>query len=315
MATDETPSGSTVLITGGAGFIGSHLAAYYQGKARVRILDNLRTGRIENLAGLNIDFIRGSILDRALVRQAMQGVDYVFHLAAQVSVPESVRDPHTCMELNINGLLNVLEAAATAGVKKLCFASSAAVYGNNPTVPKHEDMEPEPCSPYAASKLDGEYFCQHFSESGRLQTVALRFFNVFGPRQDPAGPYGAAIPIFFREALAGRPITIHGDGGQTRDFIYVRDIVDALAFVASSPSLTGVYNAGYGQQTTIFDVASRIIKLTKSQSPIMLTAERPGDVRHSRAKVDRLFAAGWRPSGSLESGLVAMHAALLSTSQ
>jgi UDP-glucose 4-epimerase len=208
-----------ILITGGAGFIGSHLATLYQGRATIRVLDNLRTGHRHNLAGLAVEFIEGSILDPATVQRAMLGVDYVFHLAAFVSVPESVRDPATCTAINITGLQNVLAAAAQASVKKLCFASSAAVYGDNPSVPKFETMTPEPRSPYAETKLAGEVLCAEATARGTLATVALRFFNVFGPRQDPAGPYGAAVPIFFREALAGRPITIHGDGSQTRDFI------------------------------------------------------------------------------------------------
>jgi len=295
-----------VLITGGAGFIGSHLAARLQGRAQVRILDNLRTGRRENLAGLDVDFIEGSILDRPRLAAALAGVDRVFHLAALVSVPESVRDPRACAELNVTGLLNVLEAAAAAGVRKLCFASSAAVYGDNPVVPKREDMAPEPRSPYAVTKFDGECYCRQFTEAGRLETVALRFFNVFGPRQDPAGPYGAAVPIFFREALAGRPLRIHGDGGQTRDFIAVTDIAGALDFTAGRPGLTGVFNAGYGGQITILELARKIIALTGSASTIEFTPPREGDVRHSRADASRLRAAGWTPEGSLETGLAAM---------
>ncbi|MDI1343608.1 MAG: NAD-dependent epimerase/dehydratase family protein [Pseudolabrys sp.] len=303
-----------ILITGGAGFIGSHLATFYQGRATVRVLDNLRSGHRQNLAGLDVEFIEGSILDRPLVSSAMLGVDYVFHLAALVSVPESVREPHACVEHNVTGLLNVLGAATAAGVKKLCFASSAAVYGSNPVVPKREDMLPEPCSPYAVTKLDGEFYCRQISDAGQLETVALRFFNVFGPRQDPAGPYGAAVPIFFREALAGRPIIIYGDGAQTRDFIAVRDIVGALDFVARRPGLTGVFNAGYGDQITILALARRIIALTGSASAIQFAPERAGDVRHSRASVDRLCAAGWQPSGTLENGLTDMLASLRAAS-
>src|SRR5690606_39097282 len=157
-----------ILITGGSGFIGSHLAEHFHRTARVRVLDNLRTGYRRNLEGLDVDFIEGSITDRAVVERAVEGVDYVFHLAALVSVPESVERPHECVDLNVNGLLNVLEASAKAGVKKLCFSSSAAIYGNNPAVPKHEGMLPEPRSPYAVTKLDGEYYCQHYTESGRL---------------------------------------------------------------------------------------------------------------------------------------------------
>ena len=295
----------TILITGGSGFIGSHLAEHFQGKAHVRVLDNLRTGHRRNLAGLDVEFIEGSITDRAVVARAVQGVDYVFHLAALVSVPESVERPHECVELNVSGLLNVLEASARAGVKKLCFSSSAAIYGNNPSVPKTEDMRPEPRSPYAVTKLDGEYYCQQYTEAGRLETAALRYFNVFGPRQDPAGAYAAAVPIFIQRALAGQPLLIHGDGGQTRDFVYVKDIVGANVFAATTPGLTGVFNAGYGGQITIRELAERIISLAGSSSEIHHAGERAGDVRHSRASVDKLKAAGFKPTGSLEAGLAA----------
>jgi len=295
-----------VLITGGAGFIGSHLAEHFQGRASVRIIDNLRSGFRKNLDGLDAEFIEGSILDRPLVQAAVKEVDYVFHLAAMVSVPESVSRPQECVDINVTGLLNVLEESARAGVRKLCFCSSAAVYGNNPTVPKREEMLPEPRSPYAVTKLDGEYYCNQFSETGRLETTALRFFNVFGPRQDPNGAYAAAVAIFFQRALAGKPITIHGDGGQTRDFISVKDIVAALDFVANKSGLTGVYNVGYGEQLTVLELAQRILALTGSKSPILFEAERAGDVRHSRASVDRLRAAGFRPKGNLQSGLEAM---------
>lgn len=301
-----------VLITGGAGFIGSHLAAALQGRATVRVLDNLRSGHRRNLAGLPVEWMEGSILDRAAVARAVAGVDYVFHLAALVSVPESVARPHDCVEINVTGLLHVLEASAAAGVRKLCFSSSAAVYGNNPVVPKREDMVPEPRSPYAVTKLDGEYYCHQYTESGRLETAALRFFNVFGPRQDPAGAYAAAIPLFMERALAGRPLLIFGDGGQTRDFVYVEDVVGALLFAATTPGLTGVYNVGYGGQITVLEVAQRILALAGSASPIQYLAERPGDVRHSRADVAKLQQAGFRPRGTLEQGLAATLASLRS---
>lgn len=294
-----------VLITGGSGFIGSHLAEYFQRKAHVRVLDNLRTGHRRNLAGLDVEFLEGSICNREIVRSAVEDVDYVFHLAAMVSVPESVERPHECVELNVTGLLNVLEASAAAGVRKLCFSSSAAIYGNNPVVPKREDMLPEPRSPYAVTKLDGEYYCQLCNESGRLATTALRFFNVFGPRQDPNGAYAAAVPIFIQRALAGETLTIYGAGEQTRDFIYVKDIVAANVFAAMTPGITGVFNAGYGRQITVRELAQRIIALAGSRSEIRYAPERPGDVRHSRANVDKLIAAGFRPSGSLEAGLAA----------
>jgi UDP-glucose 4-epimerase len=292
-----------VLITGGAGFIGSNLAEHFQGRANVRILDDLRTGHLHNLAGLKAEFIRGSIIDLPTVHAAVQDIDYVFHLAAFVSVPESVRNPRACVETNVIGLLNLLEAGAQAGVKKLCFSSSAAVYGDNPSVPKREEMCPEPRSAYAMTKLDGEFYCRQFTEEGRLETVALRFFNVFGPRQHPGGSYAAAVPIFFRQALAGEPLTIYGDGGQTRDFIFVKDIVAALEFVATTSGLTGVFNAGYGKEITILELAKQILALTGSNSKIQFEPVRPGDIRHSRSCVQRLADAGFSLSGTLEEGL------------
>jgi UDP-glucose 4-epimerase len=291
------------LITGGAGFIGSHIAARLRGIAEVRVLDNLRTGYRRNLDGLPVEFVEGSILDRAAVRAAMEGVDWVFHLAAMVSVPESVQRPAECRDLNVTGLLNVLEAASAAGARKLCFSSSAAIYGDNPVVPKTEAMTPEPKSPYAETKLEGERLCAWFTHTRRLETVCFRFFNVFGPRQDPKSAYAAAVPIFIQQALANEPITIFGDGGQTRDFVYVQDVAAANVHAATTAGLTGVFNVGYGGQMTILELARQIIAATGSHSPIVHAPVRAGDVRHSRADVSALTAAGFRPVSSLERGL------------
>lgn len=293
-----------ILVTGGSGFIGSHIVEHYQGKAEeIRVLDNLRTGYRKNLDGLDCTFIEGSITDRELVRKAVQGVDYIFHLAALVSVPESMAKPGECVDINVHGLLNVLEEAAAAGVKKLVFASSAAIYGDNPTVPKLETMVPEPKSPYAITKLDGEYYLNLFRSEGRLETAAIRFFNVFGPRQDPKGAYAAAVPIFIEKAVKGEDITVFGDGEQTRDFIYVKDIVGALTFAAEAPGVTGVFNAGYGGQITINELARQIIGNAGTPSRVLHAPERPGDVKHSRASADKLLAAGWKPRHTLEDGL------------
>jgi UDP-glucose 4-epimerase len=291
-----------VLITGGAGFIGSHIAEHYQGKAEVRILDNLRTGYLANLEGLDVDFITGDILDKDTLAKAMEGVDYVFHLAAMISVPESMEKPVECVRMNAEGTLNVLEAAAAAGAKKLCFSTSAAIYGDNPTVPKREDMFPEPKSPYAVTKLDGEYYCAMFAREGKLPTVALRYFNVFGPRQDPNSAYAAAVPIFIAKALEGEPLTIFGDGGQTRDFVYVKDIVAANAFMAENNE-TGVFNVAYGGRTTIGDLAKSIIEITGSSSKIEHGPERPGDVRPSTASIEKLLATGFKPTSDFVAGL------------
>lgn len=293
-----------ILVTGGAGFIGSHIVELYQGKAdEIRVLDNLRTGYRHNLDGLRHTFIEGSVTDRELVKMAVQGVDFIFHLAALVSVPESVSKPRECIDINVHGLLNVLEEASSAGVKKLVFASSAAVYGDNPTVPKVESMVPEPKSPYAITKLDGEHYLGMFHREGMLETAALRFFNVFGPRQDPKGAYAAAVPIFIEKALRGEDITIFGDGDQTRDFIHVRDIAGALSFAAEKRGMSGVFNAGYGGQITINELAERIIAAAGSFSKVLHAPERAGDVKHSRASAAKLLAEGWKPSHDLGEGL------------
>lgn len=295
----------TILITGGAGFIGSHLVEYFQNRAGVRVLDNFRTGFRHNLDGMQVDLIEGDILDRNILRAAMQGVDYVFHLAAMVSVPESVEDPLECERLNGMGTLQVLEEAAAAKVKKLFFASSAAVYGDNPTVPKLESMLPEPRSPYAITKQLGEYYCRFYHDEGRVPTVALRFFNVFGPRQDPRGPYAAAVPIFIEKALRREPITIFGNGEQTRDFIYVKDIVAAIVHVTLTPGLAGVFNAGCGGMMTVNALARKVVALADSTSSIQHLPERPGDVHHSRASIDKLLATGFRHTSTMPEGLLA----------
>ncbi len=294
-----------VLVTGGSGFIGSHIVEHFQGRADVRVLDNLRSGFTRNLAGLRHEFIQASICDREGVRTAMQGVDFVFHLAAMISVPESMQKPVECNAINTTGTLIVLEEAARAKVKKLVFSSSAAIYGNNPVTPKIETMVPEPKSPYAITKLDGEYYCKMFADEGRLQTACLRYFNVFGPRQDPKSQYAAAVPIFIERALKNEPITIHGDGEQTRDFVYVKDIAAANAFFATQSSAAGVFNVGYGRRLAINDLAAMICRMAGSHSKIQHTPERAGDVKHSLAAVDKLRAAGYQPAGNFEEALAA----------
>lgn len=284
------------LVTGGAGFIGSHIVATLQGRAEVRVLDNLRSGYEANLAGLNGEFIQGSILDRERVRRAMEGIDYVFHLAAMISVPESMSVPIECNEINTTGTLIVLEEAARAGVRKLVFSSSAAIYGSNPTTPKVESMIPEPRSPYAITKLDGEHYCRMFSEEGRLETACLRYFNVFGPRQDPKSAYAAAVPIFIYRALRNEPIAIYGDGEQTRDFVSVRDVAAANCYMAEKEGATGVFNVACGRRITINELAKTICALTGSRSEITYAPERPGDVKHSMGSIERLREAGFSPS-------------------
>ncbi|MBI9021461.1 MAG: NAD-dependent epimerase/dehydratase family protein [Verrucomicrobia bacterium] len=294
-----------VLVTGGAGFIGSHIVEHFQGKAEVRVLDNLRSGYLKNIAGLEHEFMEGSITDRAAVRAAVEGVDYIFHMAAMISVPESMGKPVECVEINTIGTLVVLEEAAKAGVKKMCFSSSAANYGDNPVVPKLETMLPEPKSPYAITKLDGEYYCKMFSREGKLDTGVMRYFNVFGPRQDPKSAYAAAVPIFIDKAVKNETITIFGDGEQTRDFIYVKDIVAANVFLAVNKTAPGFFNVAYGGRLTVNDLAKKIIELTGSSSKIEYAPERAGDVKHSMASIEKLKAAGFVPTSSFDTGLQA----------
>lgn len=291
-----------ILVTGGAGFIGSHVVERFQRDHEVVVLDDLRTGHLRNLEGLRHRLVRASILDEAALADAARGVDVVFHLAALVSVPESVEQPSLCEALNVTGTARVLAAAKREGASKVVLASSAAVYGDNPAVPKLEKMTPEPKSPYAATKLEGERLLAEAADA-RLSTTSLRFFNVFGPRQDPASAYAAAVPIFILKALRGEDLTVFGDGGQTRDFIFVKDIVGALAHVAARPDVTGSYNVGYGTSVSISELARDILRLTGSASRVTHLPVRPGDVRHSLASADRLRATGWRPEHSLSEGL------------
>ncbi|MFA6816760.1 MAG: NAD-dependent epimerase/dehydratase family protein [Lentisphaeria bacterium] len=294
-----------ILVTGGAGFIGSHIVELFQNKADIRVLDNLRSGYEKNLNGFEVEFIKGSVLDQDVLKRAMDGVDYIFHLAAMISVPESMFKPVECVEINTIGMLNVLEAGYQAGAKKLCLSTSAAIYGDNPVVPKLETMFPEPKSPYAETKLSGEYYCGIYTNEGKLDTACLRYFNVFGPRQDPKSQYAAAIPIFLAKALKNEDITIFGDGEQTRDFIYVKDIAAANAYFATKSKATGVHNVAYGKKITINALAEKIIKLTHSNSKIVHLEDRPGDVKHSMACIDKLKNAGFVPTSNFDDGLAA----------
>jgi len=233
----------------------------------------------------------------------MKGVDFVFHLAALVSVQESIQKPNECAEINAGGTAIVVQEAARARVKKLIFSSSAAIYGDKPAIPTIESMPAEPKSPYAASKYEGERHCRAFTDEGRLATVCLRYFNVVGPYQDPRSEYAAAIPAFIEKATRNEPIPIFGDGQQTRDFIYVKDVVAANAFFALKSQATGVFNVACGRQITITDLALTIRNLTKSSSTIEYHPERPGDVKHSVAGVDKIHRTGFRPVCDLAGAL------------
>ena len=292
-----------ILITGGAGFIGSHLVRHFARQAEVTVLDDLRSGHARNLESVPCRFLQGSILDQTALSAAVAGAEEVYHLAAMVSVPESVTQPAACAELNTEGTRRVLAAALAAGARKVVLASSAAIYGDNPTVPKRETMTPEPKSPYAETKLAGERLLEDYRATHGLGTTSLRFFNVFGPRQDPRSAYAAAVPIFIAKALRDEAIGIHGDGGQTRDFVHVSDIVGALAYAGASAEMSGTYNVGYGRSQSILELAQEIVRLTGSRSRIEHLPPRAGDVRHSLASTERLLAAGWKPHSSVSAGL------------
>src|SRR6266446_780546 len=292
-----------MLVTGGAGFIGRHLVEHFQGGAEIRVIDNFRSGSKKNLNGLKCELIVGSILDRNLVRQALEGIDYVFHLAAMVSVPESIENPIECMEINSVGTLVLLEEAIRAETKKFIFSSSSAIYGDNPVSAKTEDTPPHPKSPYASSKLEAECHCNRFADEGHIQTVCLRYFNVFGPYQGPESQYAAAVPSFVRCATENRPLIIFGDGLQTRDFIYVKDVAAANAFFATESPSTGVFNIACGRSITINQLAKTICQLTNSSSQIRHDVQRAGDVRHSEAAVNKSRKAGFSPACDFEAGL------------
>lgn len=283
-----------VLVTGGAGFIGSHIVEHFHNDHEVIVVDNLRTGYRENLESLRHTFHDVSITDKDLLIPLFEGVDLVFHMAAMVSVPASLQDPEECVRINTLGTLNVLEAARRSGAERVVFASSAAVYGDNPVVPKVETMIPEPKSPYAVTKLDGEYFMRIYAGQWGLKAASLRFFNVFGPRQDPGSQYAAAIPIFVHRALHGEDIVIYGDGSAVRDFVFVKDLVRACLLAAGQDS--GVWNVARGEYITILELARLIGELTGSSSKIVHADPRPGDIHTSYADISRISRLGFKPS-------------------
>jgi len=298
----EEQEGMNILITGGAGFIGSHIAEHLHRDHAVTVLDSLRSGSRRHVEPFKVNFVEGSVEDEKLTAKVMRGVDYVFHLAALVSVPESMEKPADTVAINTLGTLNVLKAAKRHRVRKVIFSSAAAVYGDDPEVPTRETSRPDPRSPYAVTKLDGEYYLDMFHREYGLETVSLRFFNVFGPRQNPRSLYAAAVPCFAAAALRNDDIVIFGDGGQTRDFIFVRDAVRA-AMLAAAPGVTGTFNVAGGEAITIGDLARAIIGMTGSQSKIIYKSGRPGDVRFSHADIARIRTLGFTPAFSRDEGL------------
>lgn len=292
------------VVTGGAGFIGSHIAEALAGEHEVVVIDDLSTGHRENIQDFDVEFVEGSVTDLPLLQEVFKGADGVFHQAAIASVPRSVDDPLATHTTNETGTLNVLLAARDAGVSKVVFASSSAVYGEEPTLPKREGMLPAPVSPYAISKLTGEHYEAVFSKLFGLKTVALRYFNVFGPRQDPSSQYSGVISIFTDRVRAGEPITIHGDGGQTRDFVYVADVVRAN-LLAMERDVTGVFNIACGRQTDLNTLARSVMEAAGREVPVEYGPVRQGDVRHSLAEITRAREVlGWAPEWTLVDGLV-----------
>jgi len=297
-----------IVVTGGAGFIGSRLAEELANRGYyVIILDDLSTGRVENIADALAkgkgEFIQGSITDVPLLQRLFQGVLYVFHLAAIPSVTRSIENPQASHEVNATGTLNVLSAARDNGVKKIIYASSSSVYGDTPTLPKREEMLPNPQSPYAVSKLTGEYYCRVFQEVYGLPSVCLRYFNIYGPGQDPESPYAAVIPKFIRRIYERNPPVIFGDGEQTRDFTFVKDATEANILAAESGA-TGIFNIGRSESVTINQLAQLTIRLIGKEGIEPVHKEpRPGDVRHSLADISKARTFGYNPKYSLEKGL------------
>ena len=305
-----TISGSTVLVTGGAGFIGSHLVArLLEEGASVRVLDDLSTGSRENLASFEdrIELLTDTITDPAVCASACADVDYVLHQAALPSVARSVADPLATHEVCATGTLNVLVAAERAGVRRVVYAGSSSAYGDTPTLPKHEAMPERPRSPYAVAKLAGEHYARAFPALFGLETVVLRYFNVFGPRQDPTSPYSAVIAVFIAAAREGRAPTIHGDGGQTRDFTYVDNVVEAnlRAMLAGPEGVSGeVFNVGCGDRISVKELWARIRDVLDVGVDAEHGPARPGDVRDSLADLTRIRERlGYEVVVPLEEGL------------
>jgi UDP-N-acetylglucosamine/UDP-N-acetyl-alpha-D-glucosaminouronate 4-epimerase len=301
------PADHAFLVTGGAGFIGSHIVRrLIAGGARVRVLDAFTSGRRENLAEVRdrIELLEGDISDMATIRRAVAGMEYVLHLAALVSVPESVDAPERNFDVNLAGTHNVLLAARDAAVRRLVFSSSCAVYGDH-AAPHHEELAPRAFSPYAAAKLSGEQLCRSFTHVYGLPTVCLRYFNVFGPLQNPRGGYAAAIPQFIMALLSGKPPQIYGDGRQSRDFVYVANVVDAnLLACGVDAAIGGVFNIGTGHETNLLELLAILGEHAGQMVEPTFAPERAGDIRRSYGDITRATTVlGYRPAVDLAMGL------------
>jgi UDP-glucose 4-epimerase len=300
---------STYLITGIAGFIGSNIArALLAQGASVRGVDNFVTGKRANLEDLSgIDFIEGTIEDTELCARVCQGVDFIFHEAALASVPRSVQNPVATNSANVTGTLNLLVAARHAGVRRVVYAASSSAYGDQPTLPKREDMAPNPISPYAVSKLTGEHYMRSFTRVYGLETVCIRYFNVFGPHQDPSSQYSGVLAKFSLAMLEGRTPVIFGDGTQSRDFTYIDNVVDAnlRAIAAPAEKVSGrVFNVATGQRITLNDAVASLRELTGYTGPVEYQAPRAGDIAHSLADISLASAAfGYQPTVNFHEGL------------
>jgi nucleoside-diphosphate-sugar epimerase len=297
------------LVTGGAGFIGSHLAARLVADGHdVRVLDNFATGRRSNMEaiGRDVELVEGDIQSYERAHNAVRGCDVVFHQAALPSVPRSIQDPLTSNATNVIGTLNVLLAARDEGVRRVVCASSSSVYGANPELPKREDMATLPISPYATAKLAGEGYCRSFGVGYGLETVALRYFNVFGARQDPTSQYAAVVPNFIAALLDNRPVTIFGDGEQSRDFTHVDNVVQANLLAIDAPDVSGkVFNVACGRKVSLNELVAELQELIGSDVETIYAPRRPGDVPHSLASLDRARAElGYEPEVDLREGLM-----------
>jgi len=299
----------TYLVTGGAGFIGSHIAEELVRRGeRVRVLDNFITGKRENIAPFRnfIELIEGDIRDLETCRRALRRVDYVLHQAALPSVSRSIEEPLLAHDINVNGTLNLLVAGVEAKVKKFVFASSSSVYGDDPELPKREEAEGRPLSPYAVHKLTDEKYCRIFHEIYRLETICLRYFNVFGARQDPSSQYAAAIPLFITQMMRGERPQIFGDGEQSRDFTPVANVVEANLRAIEAPETAGgeVFNIACGERTTVNTLAREIGDLLGVSIPPLYTDPRPGDILHSFADIDKARKVlGFEPLVGFKQGL------------